>query len=448
MSNRATPPYGTLFFSAPGTTAGDKRYMPVNNTNYTTVADASFADAFAHQFTGSSAIYAEAYLRDVGADGSGSPPIYIELDDGNEVRVYFELELDASSGQTNGVTFKLAGGIGEYGIETNTTIDQVRQFVIDRNGTRTNGAWKSTGGTGTKNEVELRLRRTWDGANWILTCEMRFNGTTQETITHTISGADKTFRIIFLKYGHPAGTGKSIVYDHRFGRIWVGWNQTGTPYDRDQTWFRDWAPTVTARQVPTSDINAADWTPSTGTSRYALLDEASFDATDYDSVYNQTAEKNMLLGWPAVGALGARPIVILHNQKYHSGEQSTLMQWVASGTLESTSEAVRDGTVVEGIQTPGIFHNDPDGGEWTEANINATNFGLRKPASAAGEYGDSAAMWRYVLSGGAAVTSPILSLSPVIAVAIVANVTLDAAVVSATTFQQQPALMGLGVGII
>lgn len=135
-------------------------------------------------------------------------------------------------------------------------------------------------------------------------------------------------------------------------------------------------------QFATSDGATAQFTPSTGTDHYALVDETAENGdTDYNS--DSTAGHRDLYGYPSLGVTGTVQAVGIHAvaRKSDAGARSLgLSVRVASTTYDhaSTDEVLTSyapfGTTSRGH---GIWETNPAGGSWSVADVNSSQYGVK-----------------------------------------------------------------------
>jgi hypothetical protein len=128
---------------------------------------------------------------------------------------------------------------------------------------------------------------------------------------------------------------------------------------------------------PTSDGNYTDFTPSTGGSHFALVDETAPNTTDYNS--SSTAGHRDSYGMENLAALSSQ---VIHGVQVNGALLKsdagirTASVFVRSGSTNS------DGTTV-GLSTSQVicshvFELNPDTGTaWTESTVNAMEAGVR-----------------------------------------------------------------------
>lgn len=131
--------------------------------------------------------------------------------------------------------------------------------------------------------------------------------------------------------------------------------------------------------LPTGDGYYTDFTPSTGTSHYALVDETAPNTTDY--VSSATSGHRDSYAFPDLTALVSQTVYGVQINaaalKSDSGSRSL-------GTMSRLSSTDKDGSGVA-LGTSQDFvteiqETDPASAAWTEANINAAEFGVKVTA--------------------------------------------------------------------
>jgi len=133
--------------------------------------------------------------------------------------------------------------------------------------------------------------------------------------------------------------------------------------------------------LPTSDGNSSDWTPSSGTDNYVLIDENPSDLDGTDNVSTTTQDAKDTYGY---ADLTSSPDLIRGLQVNTDARKLTvanqdLANVTRSGTTESDSvaETVTDETDFKTVVA--VFEQDPDtSAAWTQAGVNAAEFGIKK----------------------------------------------------------------------
>lgn len=131
--------------------------------------------------------------------------------------------------------------------------------------------------------------------------------------------------------------------------------------------------------LPTGDGNYTQFTPSTGTSHYALVDESTPNTTDYNS--SATSGNRDSYTYPDLTSLTSQTIygvqICAAALKSDAGARSL-------GTMSRLSSTDKDGTgaTLSTSQTYicEIQETDPSGSAWTQTNVNAAEFGVKVTA--------------------------------------------------------------------
>lgn len=131
--------------------------------------------------------------------------------------------------------------------------------------------------------------------------------------------------------------------------------------------------------LPSGDGNYTDFTPSTGTSHYVLVDESTPNTTDY--VASSTSGNRDSYTFPDLAGLTSQTVYGIQINaavlKDDAGARSL-------GTMSRLSSTNKDGSgaALSTSQTyvSEIQETDPASAAWTEANINAAEFGVKVTA--------------------------------------------------------------------
>lgn len=131
--------------------------------------------------------------------------------------------------------------------------------------------------------------------------------------------------------------------------------------------------------LPSGDGNYTQFTPSTGTAHYATVDESTPNTTDYN--YSSTSGDRDSYTFPDLAGLTSQTIYGIQINaaalKSDSGSRSLGTMSRLSGTDKDGSGAAL-GTSLAYISE--IQETDPASAAWTEANINAAEFGVKVTA--------------------------------------------------------------------
>ena len=280
-----------------------------------------------------------------------------------------------------GCAFKLASAPGnegwdnfgiKFGLNTGNDIDniilavqataglglQVRHYDTLKGRSENNllaiGAW---------NWVEARLERLAN-RNWI--CEVRLNGVT----VLVVNGMDITQDAMdSVTLGNRAGaaTGK---YDVEFDD-WVVWDTTGTV---NNNFMGDHRCVTT---YPNSDDVLQQWTPSSGTSGFTLIDEVP--PNDLGYIEAQTAG--------AISEFGKSPVNIYTNSVAGVMLVSRAMKTDAGVSTYRSGITSNGVTVNSPVHTLGtsfaysqhVFERDPNGNQqWTLNSFNNAKLRLTR----------------------------------------------------------------------
>lgn len=201
--------------------------------------------------------------------------------------------------------------------------------------------------------------------------ELRINGTTEfsasgvDTRNGGTSGVIDTFML-----GNTASTGTGAVatYDDLYICDTSGSNNTNFLGDcRIDT------------LLPTSDGTYTQFTPSTGTSHYALVDESTPNTTDYNS--DATSGDRDSYGFPDLSSLVSQTIF---GVQINAAALKTDAGARNLGTMSRLSSTNKDGSGValgtSQAYVSEIQETDPASAAWTESNVNAAEFGVKVTA--------------------------------------------------------------------
>lgn len=117
--------------------------------------------------------------------------------------------------------------------------------------------------------------------------------------------------------------------------------------------------------IPASDATPNDWTPSTGSDNYALIDEAETDTGDY--VEASTSGDDDHYGITAITPLTVEGVQIDVDHEMTDGTTGSLFVGTDNGTADEVEFTTTngDGEVVARAQ----FSQDPSGNDWTPTNL-------------------------------------------------------------------------------
>jgi len=133
--------------------------------------------------------------------------------------------------------------------------------------------------------------------------------------------------------------------------------------------------------LPTSDGNSSDWTPSSGTDNYALIDENPSDLDGTDNVSTTTQDAKDTYGY---ADLTSTPDLIRGVQVNTDARKLTvanqdLAHVARSGTTETTSTSIAVTDETDFATVSDVFEQDPNtSAAWTPAGVNAAEFGFKK----------------------------------------------------------------------
>lgn len=133
--------------------------------------------------------------------------------------------------------------------------------------------------------------------------------------------------------------------------------------------------------LPTSDGNSSDWTPSSGTDNYALIDENPSDLDGTDNVSTTTQDAKDTYGY---ADLTSTPDLIRGVQVNTDARKLTvanqdLAHVARSGTTETTSSSIAVTDETDFATVSDVFEQDPNtSAAWTPAGVNAAEFGFKK----------------------------------------------------------------------
>ncbi len=129
--------------------------------------------------------------------------------------------------------------------------------------------------------------------------------------------------------------------------------------------------------LPTSDGDLTDWTPSTGSTHYTLVDETTPNTTD--NISSVVVTNTDLFHFQSVSAISLYALQIVHTVKTASGGANT----IASASKISGAVYIADNLEVPATYQPRINIlevNPATGLPWTGAQVNASQFGVKLTA--------------------------------------------------------------------
>lgn len=131
--------------------------------------------------------------------------------------------------------------------------------------------------------------------------------------------------------------------------------------------------------MPTGDGNYSQFTPSTGTAHWSLVDEKPTNTTDY--VSDATSGDRDSYTFPDLSGLSSQTVygvqINAYSQKSDAGARSLGTMARLSGT-DSDGASVALPTSWSFISQ--IYETDPASAAWTESNVNAAEFGVKVTA--------------------------------------------------------------------
>ncbi len=133
--------------------------------------------------------------------------------------------------------------------------------------------------------------------------------------------------------------------------------------------------------LPTSDGNSSQWTPSTGTDHFAVIDENPSDLDGTDSLTTTTQDAKETFGY---GNLTGGQSAIFGVQVNTDARKTTinnqdLRNVARSGTTENEDVAVSVTDDVNFATVASVFEQDPDSlSPWTPAGVDNAEFGFKK----------------------------------------------------------------------
>lgn len=131
--------------------------------------------------------------------------------------------------------------------------------------------------------------------------------------------------------------------------------------------------------APTSDGGVDQWTPSSGTDAYAMLDEA---APDDDTTYieSSTTDQRTVCGFDNLIPTGAaiKGVAVIWNMKKTDAGASTVAPVIRRSATNYDGTAQAPSEDVYGYFGQ-VYETDPDtSAAWTETNFNAMEAGVKK----------------------------------------------------------------------
>jgi len=133
--------------------------------------------------------------------------------------------------------------------------------------------------------------------------------------------------------------------------------------------------------LPNADGNSSEWTPSTGTDNYALIDENPSDLDGTDSVSTTTQNAKDTYGYEN---LTSSPDQILGVQVNTDARKLTianqdLVHVARSGATEAEATPITVSDEANFATVSGVFEQDPaTSTAWTPSGVDAAEFGFKK----------------------------------------------------------------------
>lgn len=204
------------------------------------------------------------------------------------------------------------------------------------------------------------------GASGSASLEARINGTTVVLVT----GLTFATAIDQLIYGRTGPGTHNYTMDDL-----VVWDNTGT---ENNDWMGD---SFVIAAAPNSDAAANDWTASTGTARWDMIDEAAPNDTDFITGPTAGAIQECGTTTPTLPATGGVAAVAVQARalKTDTGV-SAIALGIASGlSSHNSAPAVNLGTGAQVFSH--IVERNPDGDiPWTQSTAQAARFRVQRTA--------------------------------------------------------------------
>jgi len=129
--------------------------------------------------------------------------------------------------------------------------------------------------------------------------------------------------------------------------------------------------------LPNGDGNYTQFSPSTGTAHYALVDETTPNTTDYN--YSSTAGDRDSYTFPDLAGLVSPTVygvqIDAYMTKADAGTRTVSTMSRLSGTNKDGATVVLSAGSYAYVSQ--IQETDPASAAWTESNVNAAEFGVR-----------------------------------------------------------------------
>jgi len=133
--------------------------------------------------------------------------------------------------------------------------------------------------------------------------------------------------------------------------------------------------------LPTSDGNSSDWTPSSGTDNYALVDENPSDLDGTDSVSTTTQNAKDTYGYDNLTSSPdqIRGVQVNTDVRKLTVANQDLAHVARSGTTEAEATPITVNDETDFKTASAVFEQDPDtSAAWTPAGVDAAEFGFKK----------------------------------------------------------------------
>lgn len=317
-------------------------YAGSNTPSYT--ADATWEDGYYWTVTASAGSHADRNIPGTATLGDGDTA-YLTAEIGYNGGVVWGPAADIPLAE-----LQKSGGNPRLRLVRKSNGKLVGRFV-DANGTAHDTAEYSLPNNN-RNVYGVSVRRYISGGSTLVDVTLRDITGASDVATLTgdaITGADKTVSFDSVSSGWQASFGKGGTGEPRFGIVKCGFS-SGISFDTGSAWgmadvdaiklrFRKtgsgqsqlnavalltvyddtasgdgWPTTTTVISVrlPTGDGSLTQWTPSTGTSHYALVDDAfgSYSASDYVNTPNDANTYDDEYTFPALSLSGKEVLCV------------------------------------------------------------------------------------------------------------------------------------------
>lgn len=204
--------------------------------------------------------------------------------------------------------------------------------------------------------------------------EIRVNGVTVLNLSGVDTANTALIETSQIAQGFPTGAPGSLPCS----TDWVAWDtDTSQAYNAVADFVGDkqvfW-------QAPASDTIEADWTKSTGTVGYVLIDEAPPNTTDYVIATGVGDKSNFgVAGLPAGVVLITAVEVVAKSIKTDAGTGTMRLNVVAGG-VEQNGAAKPQTTTYTYYSSGPVARNPQTLAPWTPSEVNAMQLGLERTA--------------------------------------------------------------------